>query len=91
MDVTTLKSFFDLGGLVVLAGLSIGSVYKLSLYILERERHNTATYQIVVDKLTGTIDRNTESNTKLYEAVLRWDRQMRRTGEDSLNTHGDGR
>lgn len=78
MDAGTIKQFFDLGGLVVLAALSIGAVYKLALYILERERQNTATQQTVIDKLTSTIDRNTESNTRLYEAILQWDRYMRR-------------
>lgn len=77
MDAAAIKQFFDLGGLVVLAALSIGAVYKLALYILEREKQNAMTQQTVIDKLTGTIDRNTESNTKLYEAILRWDRYMR--------------
>ena len=77
-DVATLKSFFDLGGLVVLAALSIGAVYKLALYIIERERSNATTLQGVIERLTTTIDRNTESNTRLYEAILRWDRFMRR-------------
>lgn len=80
-DVNTLKSFFDLGGLVVLAALSIGAVYKLALYIIERERSNATTLQNVIERLTSTIDRNTESNTRLYEAILRWDRFMRRFSE----------
>lgn len=77
LDPASLKQFFDLGGLVVLAALSIGAVYKLALYIIERERSNAATLGGVIDKLTTTIDRNTESNTKLYEAILRWDRHLR--------------
>lgn len=80
-DAETIKSFFDLGGLVVLAALSIGAVYKLALYILEQERQNAAIQQVVIDKLTSTIDRNTESNARLYEAILRWDRFMRRNEE----------
>ena len=82
LDVVTLKSFFDLGGLVVLAALSIGAVYKLALYIIERERSNATTLQGVIERLTTTIDRNTESNTRLYEAILRWDRFMRRFDEE---------
>lgn len=75
-EAETLKSILDLGGLVVLAALSIGAVYKLALYIIERERANAVTLHGVIDKLTNTIDRNTESNTKLYEAILRWDRHQ---------------
>lgn len=77
-DPNTLKSFFDLGGLVALAALSIGAVYKLALYIIERERSNATTLHGVIEKLTTTIDRNTESNTRLYEAILRWDRFVSR-------------
>lgn len=82
-DAVALKSFFDLGGLVVLAALSIGAVYKLALYIIERERANAVVLNGVIDKLTTTIDRNTESNTKLYEAILRWDRHMVATAKGS--------
>ena len=82
MDVVTLKQFFDLGGLVVLAAGGIFAVYKLAIYIIERERAHETTLNGVIDKLTATIDRNTESNTKLYEAILRWDRVMRRIEGD---------
>jgi hypothetical protein len=77
-DITIIKSFVDLGGLVLLAAISIWSVYKLAIYTVERERENSTVLHTVIDKLTDTIERNTESNTKLHEAILQWDRHLRR-------------
>ena len=77
-DVSVVKSLFDLGGLVVLAAVAVGCVYKLAIYAIERERENAAVLHSVIDKLTDTIERNTVSNTKLYEAILSWDRHIRR-------------
>lgn len=77
-DASTVKAFLDLGGLVVLAAIAIWSVYKLAIYTIEREKENASVLLGVIDKLTSTIDRNTESNTKLYEAILSWDRHIQR-------------
>lgn len=77
-DVTIVKAFFDLGGLVVLAGIAIWSVYKLAVFAVEREKENATALHLVIDRLTDTIERNTESNTKLHEAILSWDRHLQR-------------
>lgn len=81
-DAETVKQFFDLGGLVVLAAIAIAAVYKLAIYFVERERQHGEVQLAVISKLTDTIDRNTQSNTKLYEAILQWDRYWRRSNEE---------
>jgi hypothetical protein len=77
-DVTIVKAFFDLGGLVVLAGVAIWSVYKLAIYAVEQQKANAVILHTVIETLTDTIERNTESNTKLHEAILSWDRHLQR-------------
>lgn len=81
-DAVTIKQFLDMGGMFALSALAIWCVYKLALYIIERERQHAEVQLAVISKLTDTIDRNTQSNTKLYEAILQWDRYWRRSNEE---------
>lgn len=80
-DVETAKQFLDLGGLVVLAAIAIGGMYKLAVYVIKREVDNSVTLHLVIGKLTDIIERNTASNTKLHEAILAWDRHQKQDND----------